>query len=186
MQFGNSSVGLMSFLQNKSSLSKFLYVKNQVSIILGYDNLKANYSYFLQNIVRFLSKKSIRQTKSGNFFGVLHSNIGSLNLCFLGLKSSIRSSVYINNRTTYEGNLIKYGHDLDLKKGSYDFTNSSNVISINSHKENFSNSNVLTIPTKTFFEQQLLTFDANQILHKSNKVVNSTIKTINFSTFLYL
>jgi len=186
---GNSLSCFMTLIQNKSTILLGLYKKKQISILLGYENLKTNMSYFLQNLSRYLSKKTMRQTKLGSFFGILHSNIGSLNFCYLGLQSSARSPIHTKKKTNFVGSVITYLHPLTFEKEVYDFRGST-IISLNTHqhtqKTKVSTFNTITLPTNAFFEKQSLTFSVDQVLKKSDRVILNVTKKLNFALFLYL
>ena len=182
---GNSFSSFIALIQNKSAVIKYLYQKKQTSMIIGYENLKKNSSYFLQNLARYLSKKTIHQTKVGSFFGVLHSNIGSLNFCFLGLQSAIRSTIYSKQKTDCNGRVISYLHTIDLKKEKYNFQRSE-ILALHSHKTNMLTMHTINLPVKLFFEKQSLTFDVNQVLRKSEQAISNITKKLNYSLFLFI
>ena len=182
---GNALLSLMSFLENKSALTKLLYKNEKIFIILGFENLKKNISGFLQNTVRFLSKKTLRQTKTGSFFATLHSNVGSSNFCFLGLQSTNRSGVYNDNLVSSSNNVFTYLQNLNLDYKDFYFKN-SNIIALDSHKKSTYMSQMVTLPIKLYFEKQTWNFDVTQTLKKSDQVILNSKKKVNYSFFLYL
>ena len=184
---GNSLNSLMTLVQNKTSTSPHFYKGKQISIVLGYENLKKMMSYFLQNLLRYLSKKTMRQTKMGSFFGILHADMGSLNFCYLGLQSSVRSRIFVKKKELFIGRVITYNHHLNFEKGVYNY-NGASILALSSHTQTngVANFNTISLPTKAFFEKQSFTFNVDQILKKSERVILNTTKTLNFALFLYL
>jgi len=150
---GNALASVMFFLENKSAFTKFLYKNEKISIILGFENLKKTMSFFLQNTVRFLSKKTLRQTKAGSFFAVLHSNVGSSNFCFLGLQSTNRSEMFVPNSVSSVKNVFTHLYELNTDRRDSYFKN-SNTIALHSHKKSSFVPQMIRLPIKLYFERQ--------------------------------
>jgi NADH-quinone oxidoreductase chain G len=88
---GNSLRTLHAFLENRLSVVKQLYNTAGASVMLGFDTLRMRDGNGLQNMARFAGKKFITKTRSGERFGLIHSNVTSLVFTNLGLVPSSRS-----------------------------------------------------------------------------------------------
>jgi len=91
---GNSSRALHALSENRLPLAQRFYNLAGSSIMLGFDSLRSRHGYYLQNMVRFLAKKFITKTRRGERFGLIHSNVTSLNFSNLGLVASARSPLH--------------------------------------------------------------------------------------------
>jgi NADH-quinone oxidoreductase subunit G len=95
---GNSLKTLVGIAQGKSSLGLRMANSYNPSIILGFESLKGQNGFFITNLFRFIAKKFVAKTLSGERFGIIHSTVTSLNACYLGLTPGVRSSLHVESK----------------------------------------------------------------------------------------
>jgi len=177
---GNSLRILNAFIENKTDLSTNFYNILNTSIIFGAESSKHKSGGFQQNIIRFLGKKYLTKSKSGERLGILHQHVGSLNFLTLGLNTNVRSLSYTNKKDIKIESLFTL-HLKDLKKKWYSTEYYTHITAFSTHKNlNYSADNIM--PVLSFYEKSGTVINAEGYVRKYNAVVskpqNSTIKSL--------
>ena len=184
---GNNVRTLIGVLENRSSISSKALTKKNSSVVLGYESLKNKGGLLLQTIARKLGKKLYAKNKSGDRFGVLHSNVATLGLSNLGIQPGVRSDLNVPTLTAKDKELSLLFTwnvmDLDNSKwiSSKEYTN---VYSFGTHKLNTVNAD-LYLPIKSNYEKDGFFYNIEGRLRKANKVVKSPVAARSLDSILY-
>jgi hypothetical protein len=95
---GNSVRSLLLLTENKLKTSTIYYNTNETNVVTSFEVSKIKYGSFLQNLIRFLGKKLLTKNKRNERLGMIHSHIGSLNSCHLGINPGVRSVLNYNGQ----------------------------------------------------------------------------------------
>jgi NADH-quinone oxidoreductase subunit G len=95
---GASARALLAFAENRSPAATAYYRQKGASVLLGAGAAGGRHGGFTQNVARFIGRKFVAKTRSGERFGTLHDGVGSMNAAALGVAPGVRSPLHLAGR----------------------------------------------------------------------------------------
>jgi NADH dehydrogenase/NADH:ubiquinone oxidoreductase subunit G len=96
IHLGNSSKILLQIAEGRHNFCKNIRQTKNPLVICGTDVWARYDNKILQNLIRFLSKKSFLNLKTGIFLNTSHQNVSQVHLCDLGLGLNSTNFLYKN------------------------------------------------------------------------------------------
>ena len=94
---GNSTKTLIQLGEGKHPFCKKLRASKRPLIIYGTEFMQRRDSNALMNLINFIGKNTFTHTYNENNLNLLHSSVGFINQCTLGINPGIRSKLYLSN-----------------------------------------------------------------------------------------
>lgn len=163
---GNGFKSVVSLLANRISSANKLYNSKASSILVGAESVKGKNGFILQNITRFLARKLFTKNNSNERFGVIHSNITSLNLSNLGVQPGVRSDLHLDE--VFDKNIRNLAIIQPFKTSSvkwFSKKEQTTVINFATNKPANIRSD-LSLPLATLYETSGFTFNVEGRLRK--------------------
>ena len=91
---GAGARALLAWAENRSRGAGAYYRTRGAGVLLGAEAVRSPHGGFLQNVARFIGRKLVAKTSSGERFGTLHGCSGSANAAALGLAPGVRSPLH--------------------------------------------------------------------------------------------
>ena len=96
---GSGARALLAFAENRTATATAYYRQKGPSVLLGAEAVRGPHGAFLQNVARFLGRKFVTKTSSGERWGVLHQSTGSASAAALGtVAPGVRSPLHRRGR----------------------------------------------------------------------------------------
>jgi NADH dehydrogenase/NADH:ubiquinone oxidoreductase subunit G len=167
---GNSIKTLINIVEGKNSFCKQLRKAKNPLIIVGSEFALRLDAKLIQNLIRFLSKKSIVVFK--NFIGLnfVHSNITQSHFCELGLSVNAKSKSYLissKKQAISQNDLLIANNITEISKKI--FKNNNFFCSLNTHR--FENDQLFeyNLPINSFYERDSLNINVEGVVQKGFK-----------------
>jgi len=181
---GNSTKTLIDLVEGRHSFCKILRNSKNPIIIIGTEFLKRKDAKALLNLTRSLALFSFC---ANNQYNILHSNIGQINACELGLKPGIRSSLYIND-IKFKKNELLFLSGIDITKNKWflDYNSSKKNTKIfyqNSHMPQLNKMYNFLIPSTAIYEKTSFLYNTEGLVQKAAKAVSTKGLSRNSSDF---
>ena len=167
---GNSIKTLINIVEGKNSFCKQLRKAKNPLIIVGSEFALRLDAKLIQNLIRFLSKKSIVVFK--NFIGLnfVHSNITQSHFCELGLSVNAKSKSYLissKKQAISQNDLLIANNLTEISKKI--FKNNNFFCSLNTHR--FENDQLFeyNLPINSFYERDSLNINVEGVVQKGFK-----------------
>ena len=171
---GNSYQTIIAIIENRLNfVKKEFKQKDNVSILVGINNIRSRYSLFINKVIIQLGKSFFIKTTKENRLGFIHSSVGSLAYSHIGIPSKIIKNI----------NQISIGIDNSKKTLANTFfkREENNLIVFDTHYEILEqNSNAFEVyPTTSLYERSGSLISIDNIYRKHIKVINAPQKHIN-------
>ena len=172
---GNSIKTLLEIIEGKNSFCKLLRKSKNPLVIVGSEFTSRIDSLTIQNLLRFLSKKSFLLFKNYSYdLNFVHLNVSQSNFCQLGLNSNAKSITYLWNK-----NLIKNSNKNNINiianniDNNYFQKNLNYFLSLNTHHFNKEFLFKKITPINNFFERNGLYINTEVVVQQSFQSMTS-------------
>ena len=181
---GNSVRSLLLLTENKLKTSTIYYNTNETNVVTSFEVSKIKYGSFLQNLIRFLGKKLLTKNKRNERLGMIHSHIGSLNSCHLGINPGVRSVLNYNGQKDKKISTLFTLQLDELKEKKWLSTSMyTHTVAQTTNKEvNFGYD--VIIPVKSLYEKNGFTYNIEGRLRRFHKVVTAPTNVRSVEAFL--
>ena len=167
---GNSIKTLLNIVEGKNTFCKQLRKAKNPLIIVGSEFALRLDAGLIQNLIRFLSKKSIILLKNHVGLNFVHSNITQAHFCELGISLNAKSKSFLiakKNKNITKNDLIIANNISDISKK---LNNNNNFFcSLNTHR--FENDSLFEykLPINSFYERDCLNVNVEGVVQKGFK-----------------
>ena len=182
---GSSTKTLINISEGKHWFCKALRQAKNPLIIVGSEFTQRKDVGAINNLIRFISKKSFVNLKNYNGLNFTHPNISQINACELGIKSGYNSKLNLINKNIKDQNHFNSTFLLNIDDFNPKFLNKDNTIcSLNTHKlDNSQSLFKYLIPVTGHYEKNSLNFNSEGRLQKSFKSVSPYVDARNSEDF---
>jgi NADH dehydrogenase (ubiquinone) Fe-S protein 1 len=173
IHLGNSSKILLQIAEGKHSFCKNIRNANKPLVICGTDLWERCDNKVLQNLTRFLSKKSFLNLKTGIFLNTSHQNVSQIQLCELGLGLNSTNFLYKNliqknlAFASQSNNNFLIANNVDFVK----FPKTTTLFSLNTHNTVNGMNSEFKMPVNTLYEREGLLINSEGRIQKNFKSI---------------
>ena len=169
IHLGNSIKTLINIVEGKNSFCKQLRKAKNPLIIVGSEFALRLDAGLIQNLIRFLTKKSILLLKNQIGLNFVHSNITQAHFCELGISLNSKSKSFLiakKNKNISKNDLIIANNISDI---STKIHNNNFFCSLNTHR--FENDSLFEykLPINSFYERDSLNVNVEGVVQKGFK-----------------
>jgi NADH-quinone oxidoreductase subunit G len=178
IHLGTSTKTLLKIAEGSHFFCKTLRQAKNPMLIIGSSILERLDSNAIINLSRFIGKNLFLNLSTSNNYNILHTNVGQMNACAIGVRPGTRSELFINNIKKKNAELL-YLLEVDNfnsnKWLSYDDTNKRNtkVILNTSHKTTNLSSIDYFVPSTAPFEKTNLLVNVEGRTQQAHQIVTS-------------
>ncbi len=181
LHLGLSTKTLIKIGEGKHPFCKKLRQSKKPLIIYGTEFLQRRDNNALMNLVRFIAKNVFANTPTENNLNLLHSSVGFINQCSLGITPGTRSSLYLSNynnpkfdllflmniNTFNDKKWINFNTKLERTKV---FLQDSHITNAYKHAD-------FILPTVTAYEKNALFVNTEGLIQKTYQATSSFEQT---------
>ena len=192
IHLGTSTKIFFEIIEGKHFFCKKIRLAKKPLFLIGAEFGLRFDSKILQNLIRFLLKKSYLNIKSTVGLNTVHQNLSQIHLCDLGLNLTSKSSMHLLlknknlikqislnslNSLNYltKKNFIYFYNNINITKNNFGVLNNQKNIelSLSTHNNILNNNSNLNIPIKTSFEENSIFLNTEGTAQKNFKVISS-------------
>lgn len=167
---GNSLKTLLNIVEGKNNFCKTLRKAKNPLIIVGSEFASRIDSKVIQNLLRFLAKKTFLNLNNKINLNIVHSNIAQSHYCELGLNSNSKSIVHLLNKNLVSNkeNLVVFANnlnDISVKK----LKNLNFFCLMNTHHLEKENLFKYILPINAFYERNSININIEGSVQKGFK-----------------
>jgi len=186
IHLGNSSKILLEIAEGKSYFCKSIRKAKNPLVICGTDLWTRCDNKVLQNLTRFLSKKSFLNLKTGILLKTSHQNLSQVHLCDLGLGLNSTNFLYKNliKKNLAFWTLKRANVLIENNVESVQFLKTNTLFSLNTHNSiSVANTDLFTIPINTLYERDGLVINSEGRVQKIFKSITPLSHSRNSEDF---
>jgi NADH dehydrogenase (ubiquinone) Fe-S protein 1 len=182
LHLGTTTKTLIQIGEGKHPFCKQLRQAKRPLIIYGTEFLQRRDSGALVNIIRFIAKNIFAHSSQENNLNLLHSSVGLMNQCSLGINPGIRSKLYLNNnKSNFDTLFLLNINDLNNNKW-INFKNKlerTTVFLQDSHITNAYKYADFILPTSTAYEKSAYFTNTEGLVQKTYQATTNFENTRN-------
>ena len=167
---GNSLKTLVNIVEGKNNFCKLLRKAKNPLIIVGSEFALRIDSKVIQNLFRFLAKKTFLNLNNKVNLNVVHSNLVQNHYCDLGLNSNPKSIVNLFNKNFNLNLNNNYFFSNNLNEiSNKNFNKINSFCSMNTHHLEKENLFKYNLPINTFYERNSININVEGLVQKGFK-----------------